>query len=124
MPIQDRLLRSADQLESDAGWCLERLSWSEPMFEMVEDRNDEAIEVPLRNYRVDGDESARFQGFRSFFDTAVPLARTSQTFRLASRRYIRAIQIAGLHPSGHDDYAGCSAAARICAGGLARTGCA
>lgn len=91
-------------LESDRGWRLERVRWSEPMFNIVDDRNGESVEVPRTDYDVDANEQRRFAAFLAFFDAAIPAAREFKMFRLAGRRYLRAIQIAGPYPLTGDDF--------------------
>ena len=91
-------------LESDRGWRLEQVRWSEPMSNTVEDSDGEVIEIPRTDYDVDTKEMLRFDAFRSFFDGAIDAARQFKTFRLAGRRYLRAIQMAGHHVSSDDEY--------------------
>jgi hypothetical protein len=74
------------------------------MLQLDGDGIGDAVEVPWRHYSIAAEETARFRGFRHFFENAIAGARTSQAFRLAGRRYLRAVQIAGVHPSGDDEY--------------------
>lgn len=91
-------------VESSAGWHLERVQWSEPMIDLVDDGSGEADEVPRSDYDVGADEQRRFAAFLAFFDDAIKTARAWRVFRLAARRYLRAIRIAGPHPSSADDH--------------------
>ena len=91
-------------LESNVGWRLERIRWSEPMVDIVDDHNGDLIEIPRTDYTVDEKEQSRFAAFLGFFDDAIKGAREWKAFRLAARRYLRAIQIAGAHPLSDDDY--------------------
>jgi hypothetical protein len=91
-------------LECDRGWRLEQIRWSEPMTNTVEDSVGDVIEIPRTDYDVDTKEMPRFDAFRSFFDDSIDTASQFKPFRLAGRRYLRAIQIAGHHVSSDDDY--------------------
>ena len=91
-------------LESNAGWRLDHLRWSEPMVDVVDDHDGDLIEAPRTDYTVDEKEQPRFLAFLAFFDNAIQGARHWKAFRLAARRYLRAIQIAGAHPLSGDDY--------------------
>ena len=91
-------------LESTAGWHLDRIRWSEPMVDIVEDRDGDSIEVPRTDYVVNEEDQPRFAEFMAFFDGAIQDALNWKGFRLAARRYLRAIQIAGPHPLNGDDH--------------------
>ena len=91
-------------LESNAGWYLEHLRWSEPMVNIVDDHDGDSIEVPRTDYTVDEKEQPRFEAFLAFFDDAIQGARNWKAFRLAARRYLRAIEIAGPYPLSGDDH--------------------
>ena len=91
-------------LESNAGWRLERVQWSQPMVKLVGDESGNAEEIPYSDYDVQADEQQRFGEFVTFFDNAIQAARGWRLFRLAARRYLRAIRIAGFHPLSRDDY--------------------
>ena len=91
-------------LESEAGWRLERVQWSEPSVDVIEDNQGEAVEVPRTDYRVAIEEQRRFVAFMRFFDVSLERAREFPMFRLAGRRYLRAVQIAGPHTSRGDEY--------------------
>jgi hypothetical protein len=91
-------------LESEPGWRLERVQWSEPASNIVEDNDGESIEVPRTDYCVDQKEQPRFAAFTRFFDDAIKNASEFRMFRLAGRRYLRAMEIAGPYTSGGDDY--------------------
>ena len=91
-------------LESNAGWRLERLRWSEPMVNIVDDHDGDSIEIPRTDYTVDEKEQPKFAAFLAFFDDAIQGTRNWKIFRLAARRYLRAIQIAGAHPLNGDDH--------------------
>ena len=91
-------------LESNVGWRLERLRWSEPMVDIVEDHDGDLIEIPRTDYTVDEKEQPKFAAFLAFFDDAIGVVRKWKAFRLAARRYLRAIQIAGAHPLSGDDH--------------------
>ena len=47
-------------LESTAGWCLERVQWSQPMVHLVDDGSGNAVEIPYSGYDVQGEEQRRF----------------------------------------------------------------
>ena len=53
---------------------------------------------------TEAEEQQRFGEFVTFFDNAIQAARGWRMFKLAARRYLRAIRIAGFHPSSRDDY--------------------
>ena len=91
-------------LESSAGWCLERVQWSQPMVNLVDDGSGDAVEIPNSGYDVQAEEQRRFGEFVTFFDSAIQAARGWRLFRLAARRYLRAIRIAGFYASRLDDY--------------------
>jgi hypothetical protein len=91
-------------LESERGWRLERIQWSEPSIDIIDDQEGGTEEIPRRDYRVAEEEQGRFTAFTSFFDSTIVKAREFQLFRLAGRRYLRAIQIAGPYSSNGDDY--------------------
>ncbi len=91
-------------LESTAGWHLERIRWSEPMVDIVEDCDGDSIEVPRTDYVVNEEDQPRFADFMAFFDGAIQDALNWKGFSLAARRYLRAIQIAGPHPLNGDDH--------------------
>ena len=74
------------------------------MVQLVDDGSGNAEEVPYSDYDVQAEEQRRFGEFVTFFDDAIQAARGWRLFRLAARRYLRAIRIAGLHPSSSDDY--------------------
>ena len=91
-------------LESNAGWRLERLRWSEPMVDVVDDDDGGSIEVPRTDYTVDEEEQPKFTAFLTFFDNAIQDVQNWKDYRLAARRYLRAIQIAGAYPLSGDDH--------------------
>ena len=91
-------------LESNPGWCLERVQWSQPMVKLVDDGSGNAEEIPYSDYDVQAEEQQRFGEFVTFFDNAIQAARGWRMFKVAARRYLRAIRIAGFHPSSRDDY--------------------
>ena len=91
-------------LESSADWRLERVQWSQPMVDIVDNGSGAAEEIPRSDYDVRAEEQGRFASFLTFFDDAIQEARGWHLFRLAARRYLRAIRIAGPHPSSADDY--------------------
>ena len=91
-------------LESNAGWCLQRVQWSQPMVQVVGDGSDSTEEIPYSNYDVQTNEQQRFGEFVTFFDNAIQTARDWRLLRLAARRYLRAIRIAGIYPLSRDNY--------------------
>ena len=91
-------------VESNAGWSLERVQWSQPMVHVVGDWSDNTEEIPYSRYDVQINEQQRFGEFVTFFDNAIQAARDWRLFRLAARRYLRAIRIAGIYPLSRDDY--------------------
>lgn len=90
-------------VESDPGWRLERVRWSEPIPALVDDGTGNALEIPRTDYDVDTQEQRRFSAFLTFFEEGTQSIRDWRRFRLAGRRYLRGMQIAGSHPSSTDD---------------------
>ena len=74
------------------------------MVDLVDDGSGNAEEIPYSDYDVQSEEQQRCGEFVTFFDTAIQAARGWRLLRLAARRYLRAIRIAGFHPSSSDDY--------------------